>query len=215
MADIDIPLTEEILSKNIQKMLYLPGSLQVFIWYDNKPKVVAVDLASMTRTAENLVNVFNGTVDDEIRQSLILIMSNGLAPYMLEYANNSNDKDNSTDGLTDEYADALNKANRTTPEFLEDELTKEIPNKDYSEFIINTSKKEVKRDDVLIRQILYTGISTYTFDPLNLGIIAPTSEGKSYAVVKVMKYFPEEDVWYIGHMSTKVLVRQRGILING
>lgn len=82
------------------------------------------------------------------------------------------------------------------------------------EFIINTIKKEVKRDDVLVRQVFYTGISTYTFDPLNLAVLAPTSEGKTYAVMKVMKYFPKEDVWNIGAMSTKVLVRQKGILIN-
>jgi hypothetical protein len=214
MPDIDIPLTEEILNKNIQKMLYLPDSLKVFIWCDNKPIVVDVDLKSMTRTAENLVNVFDGTVDDETRQNLILIMSNGLAPYMLKYAQNGNGNDNTEDGLTDEYADALDSANnKTIPKFEENELS-EIPNKDYSEFIINTIKKEVKRDDVLVRQVLYTAMSAYTFDPINLGIISPTSEGKTYGTMKVVQYFPNEDVWNIGGMSTMALVRQKGITIN-
>jgi hypothetical protein len=47
-----------------------------------------------------------------------------------------------------------------------------------------------------------------------LGIISPTSEGKTYVTMKVMKYFPKEDVWNIGAMSTKALVRQKGIIIN-
>jgi hypothetical protein len=207
MPDIDIPLTEELLNKNFQKMLYLPASLQVFIWHDNKPIVVAVDLASMTKTAENLIEVFNGTVDDETRQELILNMSKGLAPYF-KYEDN--------DGITEEYRqaldDAINKPKLDND--LEEELAKEIPNKEYSEFVISTVKKEVKREDSLIRQIFLTGISTYTYEPLNLAILGPTSEGKTYAVKKVMQYFPDNDVWRIGDMSPMALVRQHGVLIN-
>ena len=47
------------------------------------------------------------------------------------------------DGLTDEYAESLNKANRPIPKSDENELT-EIPNRDYSGFVINTVKKQVK-----------------------------------------------------------------------
>ena len=32
--------------------------------------------------------------------------------------------------------------------------------------------------------------------------------------MKVVQYFPREDVWLIGNMSDKALIRQRGILIN-
>ena len=99
------------------------------------------------------------------------------------------------------------------PKFAEDELA-EIPNRDYPGFIINAIKREVKRDDVLIRQVFYTALSAYTFEPINLGIISPTSEGKTYTTMKVMQYFPREDVWLIGNMSDKALIRQRGILIN-
>jgi len=90
----------------------------------------------------------------------------------------------------------------------------EIPDRDYAEFIIRIIKKTVKREDVLVRQVFYTGLSTYTFDPINLGIIAPTSEGKTYVVTRALKPFPEEDVWNIGNMSTKVLVRQKGVLVD-
>src|SRR5215212_5368808 len=70
-----------------------------------------------------------------------------------------------------------------------------IPDRDYVENVIKTAKKTVKQEDVLVRQIVYTGLSAYTNDPINLGIIAPTSEGK-------------------GKMSTKMLVRQKGVLVD-
>ena len=73
----------------------------------------------------------------------------------------------------------------------------------------------MKCEDALIRQILYTGLSTYVEDdPINLGILAPTSEGKTYAITESLQYFPDDDVLYIGQMSPKVLVRQKGILID-
>ena len=62
---------------------------------------------------------------------------------------------------------------------------------------------------------MYTGFSSYVEDdPINLGILAPTSEGKTYAITESLQYFPDNDVLYIGQMSPKVLVRQKGILID-
>ena len=89
-----------------------------------------------------------------------------------------------------------------------------IPGRDYSEFIIKTIKKTVKQEDSLLRQIFYSALSSYTKDPINLGIIAPTSEGKTYPVIETLKLFPKEDVWLIGSMSTKLLVRQKGVLVD-
>jgi hypothetical protein len=85
----------------------------------------------------------------------------------------------------------------------------------YFEFVVRSIKKTVKCEDALIRQVLYTGLSTYVEDdPINLGILAPTSEGKTYAVTEPLQYFPSDDVLYIGQMSPKVLVRQKGTLID-
>jgi hypothetical protein len=89
-----------------------------------------------------------------------------------------------------------------------------IPGKDYSEFIIKTIKKTVKQEDSLLRQIFYSALSSYTKEPINLGIIAPTSEGKTYPVIETLNLFPKEDVWLIGSMSTKLLVRQKGVLVD-
>ena len=94
-------------------------------------------------------------------------------------------------------------------------LKSQIKNNDYFEYVIRTVKKTVKCEDPLIRQILYTGLSSFIGDdPINLGIIAPTSEGKTYPVEECMKFFPKEDVYKVGSMSAKVLVRQKGILID-
>ncbi|MGH9973014.1 MAG: hypothetical protein ACRD93_03855, partial [Nitrososphaeraceae archaeon] len=220
MKEIQFPLTENVRGKNIQKIIYLPDSNKILIWHNNKPIQVDVDLKSMRKTAENYERVFNGKTDSKTKENVLLIMSDGLAPYMFEFVKNGgvygygivNGNDNG-DGLTDEYATALNNASSSIPKFPEDELA-EIPNRDYSGFVIKACKKEVKRDDVLIRQVFYTVTSAYTLDPINLGIISPTSEGKTYTTMKVVQYFPKEDVWLIGQMSDKALIRQKGILIN-
>jgi hypothetical protein len=94
------------------------------------------------------------------------------------------------------------------------ELDQYVPDKDYSECFVRTMSKTVKQEDVLIRQILYTAASSASDNPINLGIIAPTSEGKTYPVMRTLHYFPHEKVWNIGQMSTKALVRQNGILID-
>ena len=97
----------------------------------------------------------------------------------------------------------------------EQDLKYKIHHDDFVEYVVKAVKKTVKCEDALIRQILYTGLSSYIQDdPINLGIIAPTSEGKTYPVEECMKFFPREDVYKVGSMSTKVLVRQRGILID-
>ena len=51
-------------------------------------------------------------------------------------------------------------------------------------------------------------------DPINLGIMAPSSEGKTYPVEECIKFFPREDVYKVGSMSAKALVRDKGILVD-
>ena len=94
------------------------------------------------------------------------------------------------------------------------EAPADIANKEYFEFIVNTTKKTVRQEDALIRQILYTGFSAFTDDPINLAIMAPTSEGKTYPIMETFQYFPNDTVWNIGKMSKMVLVRQKGILVD-
>jgi hypothetical protein len=74
--------------------------------------------------------------------------------------------------------------------------------------------KEVKQDDRLCRQVYYTLLSTYTDDPVNLAINAPTGEGKSYVVKKVAELFPKSDVLFLSAMSDKALFHRPGILVT-
>ncbi|HSF00553.1 MAG TPA: hypothetical protein VLA48_06620 [Nitrososphaeraceae archaeon] len=98
----------------------------------------------------------------------------------------------------------------------EEELRSKIPTDDFVEYVFKTVKKTVKCEDVLIRQIIYTGLSSYIEDDhINLGILAPTSEGKTYPVAECMKYFPKQDIYKVGSMSAKVLVREKGRIVDG
>jgi hypothetical protein len=85
-----------------------------------------------------------------------------------------------------------------------EELDALIPDQDYVNHIVNTVKKTVKCEDALVRQILYTAVSKNTSNPQNLGILCPTSEGKTYAVTETLGYLPKREVWNIGAMSPKV-----------
>jgi hypothetical protein len=97
----------------------------------------------------------------------------------------------------------------------EEELISKIHTNDVVEYFFKMVKKTVKCEDVLVRQIGYTGLSSYIEDdPINLGIMAPTSEGKTYPVEETLKFFPKDDVYKIGSMSAKVLVRKKGVLVN-
>jgi hypothetical protein len=48
----------------------------------------------------------------------------------------------------------------------------------------------VKGDDDLIEHLLITCFSSYTANPINLGVMAPTSEGKTYPINWVTSLFP-------------------------
>lgn len=72
----------------------------------------------------------------------------------------------------------------------------------------------IKNDPILVRQILRVCFSAYTNNPINLGILAPTSEGKTYAAVQVTKLFPVQDVITVARLSPTALIHQNGILID-
>jgi hypothetical protein len=89
-----------------------------------------------------------------------------------------------------------------------------LVNNDPVEYITRIIKRTVKGEDAGIRIVLYAGLSCYTFNPLSVAVRAPTSEGKTHLVIVVISVFPKEDVWLIGSMSPKVLIRQYGTLVD-
>jgi hypothetical protein len=88
-------------------------------------------------------------------------------------------------------------------------------NNDYFEFLVDCTKKTVKEESALVRQIHYTLLSAYTNDPLNLADIAPTSTGKTYAILQSAKFGPMgQEIRIVGSMTPKVVVREDGVLVD-
>ncbi|MDF2428903.1 MAG: bifunctional DNA primase/polymerase [Nitrosopumilus sp.] len=72
----------------------------------------------------------------------------------------------------------------------------------------------IKEDPKLADQLIRVGLSTYTDNPINIALLAPSSDGKTYATVKVTDLFPKEDVIAVGRMSPTALIHQHGDLID-
>ena len=68
----------------------------------------------------------------------------------------------------------------------------------------------IKGDPVLVKQLLRIYLSTYTNEPINAGLLAPSSEGKTYATVEVANVFPKKDIISIGRMSPTALIHSTG-----
>jgi len=74
--------------------------------------------------------------------------------------------------------------------------------------------KTVVRDEVVKKIIVLTGVSAYSDDPINLFLRGPSSIGKTYNVREALKYFPQEDVWYLGGLSPTALIHDYGVLVD-
>lgn len=74
--------------------------------------------------------------------------------------------------------------------------------------------KIIKEDPKLVQKLLRVCFSAYTGNPVNLAIMAPTSEGKTYATVMITDLFPAKDVIFIGKMSPTALIHQKGKLVD-
>lgn len=64
----------------------------------------------------------------------------------------------------------------------------------------------IKKDPILVKQLVRTFLSTYTDNPINIALLAPSSDGKTYATVEVSKIFPKEDIILVGRMSPTALI---------
>jgi hypothetical protein len=86
---------------------------------------------------------------------------------------------------------------------------------DYFEYLIDCIKRTVKEEDALLRQIMYTVLSANGNDPINLGVLAPTSTGKTYPIIEAAKFTPlGKEVRIVGSMTPKVLIREHGVLVD-
>jgi len=82
------------------------------------------------------------------------------------------------------------------------------------EQIENYLNTRIKNDPILVKQILRIYLSAYTNNPINLALLAPSSDGKTYATVQVSSIFPEKDIISVGRLSPTALIHQHGVLVN-
>lgn len=73
---------------------------------------------------------------------------------------------------------------------------------------------QIKDDPRLVKQLLRVYFSAYTKNPINMAILAPSSDGKTHATVQVAKIFPEKDFISVGRMSPTALIHQYGVLVD-
>lgn len=81
-------------------------------------------------------------------------------------------------------------------------------------YILDDLEKRVKKDKATKLSVFFTGLSAYLQEPINLFLKGESGIGKSYNAVETLRYFPEDDIWYLGGLSPKALIHQYGVLLN-
>ena len=89
----------------------------------------------------------------------------------------------------------------------------ESKKQDLFEDVVSFLSKEILKEPVNIPLVLLTGLSTYSSNPINLRILAPSSEGKTYLVNKVSKLFPKTDVLNLSTASAQSFKYLQGELV--
>lgn len=80
--------------------------------------------------------------------------------------------------------------------------------------ILKTTDFKIKDDYSTKLSVFFTALSAYTEEPLNLFIKGPSSVGKSYNAVQIIKLFPQKDVWFLGGLSPTALTHLHGELMS-
>jgi hypothetical protein len=73
--------------------------------------------------------------------------------------------------------------------------------------------KEARKEEKLSYQLLITMLSTYSNNPINLLINAPSGVGKNYVINIVSSLFPQSDILSLVGMTDKALFHRSGILV--
>jgi hypothetical protein len=86
--------------------------------------------------------------------------------------------------------------------------------KDLIEYVLTDLERRVKRDKATKISVFFTALSSYLPEPINLFLRGESGIGKSFNVVETLKYFPKEDIWFLGGLSPKALIHEHGVLLN-
>ena len=96
----------------------------------------------------------------------------------------------------------------------DEELRKRLTLRTPKQQILDYLNTQVKQDPELVESVYDAISSSYSDEPINLGVLAPTSDGKSYAVNQIAKRFPKGDIITIGRASPTALIHEKGDLID-
>lgn len=109
---------------------------------------------------------------------------------------------------------------------IEDKITAELteitefqpiqikPNEDLLAEVVGLYSKTVKGDDIYIQRILFNGLSCFTKAPNHLMTVEKTSEGKTYPVLEIAKYFPKENIIVLSDATPQSFKYQHGVLVD-
>ena len=93
------------------------------------------------------------------------------------------------------------------------EAPKPLPVENVLDYILEDLGKRVRRDLVTKVGVLTCGVSAYLPEPINLFLKGPSGSGKTYNTTETLKYFPKEDIWFLGGYSPKALIHDYGIML--
>jgi predicted transcriptional regulator len=82
------------------------------------------------------------------------------------------------------------------------------------DYVLMDLERRIKRDRPTKLSVFFAGLSAYLPEPINLFLKGESGIGKTYNVVETLKYFPQEDIWFLGGLSPKALIHEHGILLN-
>ena len=74
--------------------------------------------------------------------------------------------------------------------------------------------RRVKRDNTTKAAVLFSALSAYLSNPLNLFEKGSSGSGKTYNAIETLEYFPQDDIWFLSGMSPKALVHQKSQLLD-
>jgi hypothetical protein len=204
----DLPLGENLKRCGITKIS--KEGKHVLLVIDEKVVLFRISKDGIYSTLEDFRKKSRGIMDLMIQQAIIILLSREEYADFFQFGSKQKKKDPTASKRDDTLVGV-----RGGEKNLCHELSKYIPDRDYIEHVVKTVRKTVKGEDALVRLLVYVGLTVYSHNPLCLGIRAPTSEGKTYAITQtIQKFFPKEDIWLIGSMSPKALIRQNGVLVD-
>jgi hypothetical protein len=206
----DLPLGENLRRCGITRIS--KEGEHVLLMMDEKVVLFHISKDGIYGTFENFRKNSKGIMDVMTQQAIIILLSREEYAYFFSF-DSSKKKDATPSEQNDNFI--IVKEDIQNEKNICQELGKEIPDGDYVEYVIKIAKRTVKGEDALVRLLVYVGLTVYSHNPLCLGIRAPTSEGKTYSITQtIQKFFPKEDIWLIGSMSPKALIRQNGVLVD-